>query len=85
MRKVSEKPVVGASAQLRFVDRNPKRRRNRRKIGAIFVATLLETDGYEQNKIHLKPDTVHLKPDTGYLEPDTTEPNLRCEQQTGKL
>ena len=40
-------PEVGASAQLRFVDQNPMRRRNRCKIGANFVATLPETDGYE--------------------------------------
>ena len=37
---------IGASAQLKYVDRNLKRRRNCRKIGVNFVATLLETDGY---------------------------------------
>ena len=69
-------PEVGASAQLKFVDRNPKRRRNRCKIGANFVATLPETDDHEQNKIQLELDTVHLEPDTVHLKPDTVETNL---------
>ena len=38
-------PEVGASTQLKFVDRNPKRPRNRSKIGANFVETVRETDG----------------------------------------
>ena len=40
-------PEVGTSVQLRFVDRNPKRRRNRLKIGANFVATLPEVEADE--------------------------------------
>ena len=84
--------VVGASAQVQFVDWNPKPRRNRFKIGANFVATLPEADGYEKNEIELKPDTVKLKfdtlqlePDTVEQKPDTVESNLTREQQTGKL
>ena len=55
---------VGALAQLKFFDWNPKRRRNRCKIGGNFVATLPEADGYEKNEIELKAYTVQLKPDT---------------------
>ena len=65
---------VGASAQLRFVDRNPKRRRNRLKIGANFLATLPETDGYQPNKNEHEPEATI-----------TIKPNLTPEQQTGKL
>ena len=89
-------PEVGASAQLKFVDRNPKRRRSRCKIGTNFVATLSETDEHEQNKIQLEPDTVHLKPEDVHFKPEVVhfkpeavnlrqETNLTCEQQTGKL
>ena len=78
-------PVFGASAQLKFVDRNPKRCRNRCKINANFLATLPETEEHEQNKIQLEPDTVHFEPVTVHLKPDSVETNLRCEQQTGKL
>ena len=89
-----------ASAQLRFVDRNPKRqKKNRRKIGATFVATFTEPDEHKKHKIQLEPDTVYLKhdavypkpdivklePDTVHLNPDTVETNLKCEQQTGRL
>ena len=73
MRPVSNNPEVGASAQLKFVDWNPKRRRNRCKIGANFVETLPEADGYEKNRIEFKPDTVQFKPGTVQLEPDTVE------------
>ena len=66
-------PEVGASAQLKFVDWNPKSLRNRCKIGANFVATLPEADGYERNEIELKPDTVQLEPDTVEQKPDTLE------------
>ena len=48
---------VGASVQLKFVDQNPKRRRNRYKIGANFVATLPKANEYDKNDIELKPDT----------------------------
>ena len=78
-------PEVNASAQQKCVDRNPKRRRNRCKIGAHFVATLPEIDEHKQNKIQLEPDTVHLEPDIVHFKPDTVETNLTCEQQTGKL
>ena len=67
-------PEVGALAQLMFVDRNPKHRRNRLKIGAHFVATLPETDRPDQEKNEHKSDTV--------------EANLRseqCESQTRKM
>ena len=43
-------PEVGDSVQLRFVDRNPKRRRNRLKIGANFVATLPEVEPDEDGE-----------------------------------
>ena len=43
-------PEVRASAQRKFFDQNPKRRRNRCKIGANFVATLPETDEFEQTR-----------------------------------
>ena len=35
-------PEVGTSTQLRFVDQNPRRRRNRLKVGYHFLATLTE-------------------------------------------
>ena len=71
-------PEVGASAQLKFVEWNPKRRRNHCKIGANFVATLPEADGYEKNEIEFKPDIVQLKPGSVLLEPDTVDqkPNI---------
>ncbi len=82
-------PEVGASAQLKFVDRNPKRHRNRCKIGANFVATLPEADEDEPNNIQLEPDTVHLKPKVVHFKPEAVdlrhETNLISEQQTGKL
>ncbi len=81
-------PEVGASVQLKFVDRNPKRRRNRCKIGVNFVATLPETDEHKQNKIQLEPDSVHLEPETVHFKPEAVnlkqETNITCEQQTGK-
>ena len=77
-------PDVGASVQIKFVDRNPKRRRNRCKIGANFVETLPKADGYEKNDRELKPDTVQLEPDTVHLKLDIVKPILRGEQ-TGKL
>ena len=78
-------PEVGASAQLKFVDGNPKRRRNRCKIGANFVVTLPEADRYEKIEIELKPDTVQLKPNTVEQKPELLESNLTGEQQTGNL
>ena len=63
-------PEFGASAGLKFVDRNPKRRRNRCKIGANFVATLPKTDEHEQNKTQLEPDTVHVKPEVVHFKPE---------------
>ena len=78
-------PEIGASAQLKFVDRNPNRRRNQCKIGANFVATLPETDEHEQNKIQLKPEVVHFKPEVVHFKYEAVKSNLTCEQQIGKL
>ena len=66
-------PEVGASAQLKLVDQNPKRRRNRRKIGVNFVATLPETDGHEQSKKQLKPDTLRTRDYRNEPEKRTTD------------
>ena len=67
-------PRCGAPAQMRFVDRNLKRRRNRARIGANFVATLpevaeseSETDEEEHSPREEQASEANLASDTDGL------------------
>ena len=74
-------PDVGASIQLKFVNRTPTHRRNRLKISTNFVATLPVSDELDQKK------NEHESEPTG-PQPETGEVNLsdgQCELQSGKL
>ena len=50
-------PEVGATAQLKFVDRQPKHRRNRLRLGANFVATLVVNGWAGSGPHYRKVDT----------------------------
>ena len=48
--RFQQDPEVGTSAQLKFVNRSPRKRRNRIKIGSNFLATLPDTKGIESDE-----------------------------------
>ena len=87
--RLRNNPEVGSAAQLKFVERVPRRRRNRLRIGANFVATLPEATDSHHNRDDRQteqPVTTEFNADLVPQLPVPQQPQPQIhEPQTGKL